>query len=451
MPISSPTLVSREHPLSRRARTHADRPAVVGDEGSLTYRQLEDEAAGVARRLAALGVGPGDRVATTLGRGLEFARLLHALPMLGAVLVPLGSRLSAAERRWQVEDSGARLVVEEPPRGQEADVRLRSRAAGAEPHSVVYTSGTTARPHAVVLTHGNHRASALASASHLGVHPDDRWLCVLPLSHVGGLAILLRSALYGTTAVLHERFDADRVTSSLADAEITLVSLVPTMLRRLVTAGLVRAPALRAALVGGAPVPRDLLEWAAARHLPVRQTYGLTETASQVATIAGADALARVGSAGRPLPGVELRIAAGGEILVRGPMVAAGALAADGWLHTGDRGRLDEDGYLYVEGRLRETIVSGGENVAPAEVEEALLAHPAVEDAGVVGRPDGEWGEAVTAYVVLSSDVGDDELLEHCRGRLSAFKVPKAIHRTAELPRTGTGKLLRGRLAEALE
>jgi O-succinylbenzoic acid--CoA ligase len=206
------------------------------------------------------------------------------------------------------------------------------------------------------------------------------------------------------------------------------------MLRRLAAAGLAHAPQLRAALLGGGPIPGDLLEWARERGIPVMPTYGMTETASQVVTGEGA------------LPGVELRIGDAGEILVRGPMVSEGALAPDGWLHTGDRGRLDPDGRLHVEGRLKDVIVTGGENVSMAEVEEALLAHPAVDDAGVAARPDPEWGEVVVAHVVLSRDVSDHELAAHCRERLAGYKVPKAFERRDQLPRNAAGKLLRGRL-----
>jgi O-succinylbenzoic acid--CoA ligase len=194
--------------------------------------------------------------------------------------------------------------------------------------------------------------------------------------------------------------------------------------------------------VGGGPVPRDLLDWGAAQGLPLLLTYGMTETCSQIATAQPGD---HAGSA-KPLPGVELKIGPDGEILVRGPMVSRGSLAPDGWLHSGDRGRLDADGYLYVDGRIKDTIVTGGENVAAAEVEEALVAHPAVADAAVVGRPDPEWGEAVTAFVVLSEDATDAELVTHCRAVLAGYKVPRAIVRVEELPRTASGKLLKGRL-----
>ena len=371
-------------------------------------------------------------MATTLPAGADFAVLLHAVPRLGAVLVPLGPRSSF----------DAAVVVDAPLDGDEGDVELRADLDPSAVHTVILTSGTTGAPRAVELTLANHAASAIASAWHLGVAPDDRWLCPLPVHHVGGLAVLLRSALYGTTAILHAGFDVERVRRSLESGEATLASLVPTMLRRLREAGLSRAPALRAALLGGGPVPLDLLEWAREAGLPVMATYGMTETASQVATAAPWE------PAAAPLPGVQLRISEEGEILVRGPMVSAGAVAPDGWLHTGDLGELDESGLLSVHGRSKELIVSGGENVAPAEVEAVLLAHPSVRDAAVVGVSDDEWGEAVTAFVVLR-DGGDDVagLAAWCRERLEPFKVPKRLVVLDELPRNSAGKVLKQELA----
>jgi O-succinylbenzoic acid--CoA ligase len=256
----------------------------------------------------------------------------------------------------------------------------------------------------------------------------------------------MRSALYGTAAVLHESFDVERVKSAFETGEVTLASLVPTMLRRLADTGLGETPALRAVLLGGGPVPRDLLEWSAEHRFPALQTYGMTQTSSQIATLAAAEAVTRSGSAGRPLLGVELSISREGEILVRGPMVSPGALdPADGWLHTGDRGRLDDEGYLWVEGRLKDVIVTGGENVACAEVERVLEEHPAVVEAAVVGVPDPEWGEVVTAFVVLNGDDASG-LTDFCRERLAGYKVPRALHTVDALPRNAAGKLLRREL-----
>jgi o-succinylbenzoate---CoA ligase len=399
----------------------------VAEGRVLTYAELHDAAARCARRLAALGVRRGHVVASTLAPGLAFCELLHALPLLGAVLAPLDPRAPA---RFEG------LVVSEPLAGPEAGVELAGTIDPGAVHTLIRSSGTTGVPKAVELTYANHAASAAASADALGVEPGDRWLTPLPLHHVGGLGVLLRSVMNRTTAVVHERFDVERVRATLEAGEVTLVSLVPTMLARLRDAGLGAAPGLRAVALGGGPVPPELLEWAAAAGIPVTPVYGMTETASQVVA----------GSPGRPLHGAELRVAADGEVLVRGEMVARGELSGDGWLHTGDRGRLDADGRLHLEGRIKDVIVTGGEKVVPSHVEGALCAHPAVADAGVVGLADADWGEAVTAFVVLREPAEPEELRAWCRARLAPHAVPKRVVAVDELPRNAAGKLLRSQL-----
>ena len=407
--------------LAEAARARPDGEAVAADDGSLTYAELDERVDRRARELAGAGVRAGARVAVTHPPGLAFAELLHALPRLGAVLEP-----------------GPPTDPPVPAAAAAGPATLHTTLDPDAVHTVIRTSGTTGEPKPVELTYANHLASAIASADALGVEPGDRWLCPLPLHHVGGLNVLVRSAINKTAAVLHGRFDAERVRATLEAGEVTLASLVPTMLARLRAAGLRRAPGVRAIALGGGPVPAELLDWARETDIPVVPVYGMTESCSQIVA----------GSPGRPLTGVELEIAGDGEILVRGAMVAPGAIAADGWLHTGDLGRLDDDGRLHVLGRLKELIVSGGENVAPFEVEQALLAHPAVLDAGVAGLPDAEWGEAVTAFVVLREPIGADELRAWCRRRLEPFKVPKAVYAVEQLPRSAGGKLLRDRLAE---
>jgi O-succinylbenzoic acid--CoA ligase len=305
----------------------------------------------------------------------------------------------------------------------------------------MHTSGTSGSPRAVELTYGNWLWSALGSATALGLDPAERWLCTLPLAHVGGLSILIRSAIYGTTALLEERFEASAVAEILMGGSATAVSLVPTTLRRLLGAGLDHPPALRFALVGGAPLDPALLERARTAGVAVSQTYGLTEACSQVTTQTPGDG---GDDAGPPLFCTQVRIASSdggspvGEILVRGPTVAG-----RGWLATGDLGEL-RAGRLRVCGRKGEVIISGGENIAPAEIEAVLAAHPAVREAAVVGVAHPEWGEAVKAIVVIDRDVGEDELRAHCAANLARFKVPKLIEfANRPLPRTGSGKLLR--------
>jgi O-succinylbenzoic acid--CoA ligase len=411
-----------------------DRLAIETPEGALTYRELQHEARQAAAALAA--PRGRARVALALPPGLDFVIALHGCILAGAAAVPVDLRHTDEERAQRL--AGADLIVEEPLRPAPGQRQAIVAASDDAPIAVMHTSGTTAAPKPVVLTAANFRASALGSAAALGLDPEERWLCPMPLTHVGGLSIPIRSAIYATTAVVHGRFDTEAVLSDLMDAarRITLVSLVPTMLARLLDAGLERPPTLRWALLGGGPIPPALLERAGRAGVPVAPTYGMTEACSQIATF------------GLPLPGVEVRLAGDGEILVRGAIVAPGAAAEDGWLHTGDLGVLDPQGGLTITGRKADTIVTGGENVAPTEVEAVLLEHPAVADAGVHARSDPEWGEAIVAAVVLrpGSRATAGELREHCAARLARFKVPKDVRFVEALPRTPSGKLLRRHL-----
>jgi o-succinylbenzoate---CoA ligase len=392
----------------------------------LTYQQLA-----AASNALAVDIDPAQRRSLPGHDPLEFAQQLHAALQAGAVVMPIDPRLRADE------------------------INLRERTAFDPPPgaaTLMFTSGTTSLPRPVYLTERNWEANAIGSALALGLDPHERWLCTMPLAHVGGLSILLRSTLYGTTVVLHDGFNTERVLADLTSAErrITLVSLVPTMLARLLDAGFEHPPALRWVLLGGGPISPALLQRAEQAGVPVAPTYGMTETCSQLATF------------GRPLYGNEFRFEGGdssdeGEIVVRGPSVAPLSADADGWLRTGDLGSLDDHNRLVIAGRKSDTIISGGENIAPNEVEAALAEHPAVEEAGVYAIPDPQWGEAVAAKVVLraaaaNGNQGADsaaiaaELQAFVRARLAAFKVPKQITFTDVLPRTSSGKLLRREL-----
>ncbi|HET7484577.1 MAG TPA: o-succinylbenzoate--CoA ligase [Solirubrobacterales bacterium] len=431
--------------LAQRSQSCPDRTALVADGSEVTYAELEAEATWVARRLAAHGVRRGSIAAMTMHPRREQVVLVHALMKTGAVLLPLSPRLSAEERAdvIAVEEPAVDLDDAGELTQTEADLPLLGEHDMDDLACKVMTSGSTDTPDRVGLTYGNFLWSSVASAFNIGVAPEDRWLCCLPLSHISGLGIAMRSVIYGTAAVIHDGFDADRVGAALERDRITVVSLVTTMLARLLDTGAdLSGP--RAILVGGGPVPETTLEEAIGRGATVVQTYGLTEACSQVTTLAPAEAKRKLGSAGRPLLTTHLRIQ-DGEILVQGPTVAPGRADADGWLHTGDLGRIDEEGFLYVEDRLDDLIVSGGENVVPAEVENVLLRHPQVADAAVVGREDPEWQQAVTAIVVLAdgAETTPDELRRHCAESLAGFKVPKRIELAAALPRTPSGKLMR--------
>jgi O-succinylbenzoic acid--CoA ligase len=439
--------------LSRAAAARPDRTALHTPRGACSYAELLASARVAAEELDERGVVVGGRVAIALPAGLEFAHAMHACLLLGAVAVPLDLRLSAGERAKIA--AGCAAVVDEPLRSAGAPLECPARPWARARHDldatavVIHTSGTSSAPRPVELTYGNLLWSALGSAVALDLDPRERWLCALPLSHVGGLSILIRSAIYATTAVVHERFETDRVLHALREHDVTLVSLVATTLSRLLDAGLERPPALRCALTGGGAVPAALVRRASAAGVPVSLTYGLTESCSQVTTTPAAAIARGDRAAGPPLFCTRVRCEADGEILVAGPTVAPGATGRDGWLHTGDLGALDEHGRLSVTGRKADTIVSGGENVSPSEVEAVLEGHPGVLEAAVVGRSDGEWGEAVTAIVVGRSDPPPDveELRAHCARALAPYKVPKRFEpRDERLPRTRSGKLLRREL-----
>jgi O-succinylbenzoic acid--CoA ligase len=422
--------------LYTAARKHPERAALETPDRTVTYAELARRARDGATLLESRGVRTGDRVALEIEDRMEFLFALHACLALGAPAVPIDLRLNDAERGERRR--AAAMALHEPLELETGAAWPRADVPAEAIATIVHTSGTTSAPKQVELSFANWQANALGSAVALGLDPAERWLCPMPLTHVGGLSIPIRSTIYATTAVVHERFRAEAVLGELMDAgrRITLVSLVPTMLARLLDAGLRAPPTLRWALLGGGPIPARLLERAEKAGVPVATTYGMTEACSQIATF------------GWPLPGVEV-IIAGDEILVRGATVAAGALDSDGWLHTGDLGRFDERGRLEITGRRSETIVTGGENVAPTEVEAVLLAHPAVADAAVFGRPDGEWGEVVSAVVVLGegATVAPEELRAFCTKRLAAFQVPKTVEVVDALPRTPSGKLLRRALA----
>ena len=451
--------------LARAAASRPHSTAIETPTGSWSYEQLDLAARFGAGELSVRGAVAGARVAIALPAGLEFAQALHACLLLGAAAVPIDPRLTDGERERIA--SGCAVLVDEPL-GEGPAPAGSLRVADGESHDldatavVIHTSGTTSEPRPVELTYGNVLWSALGSAVALGSDPRERWLCALPLSHVGGLSILLRSAIYATTAVVHERFETDLVLHALREERITLVSLVATTLSRLLDAGLVDPPKLRCALTGGGPVPAALVRRAQDAGVPVGLTYGLSETCSQVTTTPAAEIHPR-GAAGRggerddttrltagpPLFCTRVQINSYEEILVQGPTVAPGAVSPDGWLHTGDLGALDERGRLQVTGRRADTIVSGGENVAPAEVEAVLEAYPAVMEAAVLGRSDPQWGEAVTAIVLArpGEELDVERLRAHCADALAPYKVPKRFELITEpLPRTRSGKLLRREL-----
>jgi O-succinylbenzoic acid--CoA ligase len=454
--------------LARAALERPEADALVWRGTPLSYAALDAEVRAEASRLAGEGVGRGDRVAVIAAPCPQWVVLFHAIDRCGATLVPVSPRLAADEVADILEDAAPLLVatqVEARDAAGEAfawtrlpmpDALLDAGATETPPLTILYTSGTTGRPKGVMLARAHHEAAARASRQRLGHDAGDRWLATLPLHHIGGLSMIVRAAQDGAAVVLEPGFDAERAAAALLDREATMASFVATTLARTLDAfpAGARVSGMKAVLVGGGPVPDQLLERAAAAGLPVRATYGLTEACSQVATQACEDAPCTA------LEGTEIRIA-DEEILVRGPTVMQGywrrpeataRALADGWLHTGDLGALDARGGLTVFSRRDDLIVSGGENVYPAEVERALAAHPDVEECAVFAVDDEEWGQAVHAALRLR-DPGlfdAEDLRAWCRERLAGFKVPRRLHVVEDFPRTAAGKIRRRDLAGLL-
>jgi len=371
----------------------------------------------------------------------------------GGVAAPLNQKWTGREKAEALRELTPRFVLDNPKAETFQGVEDRS---SSKPHSFegkedepavhLLTSGTTGRPKLVRLSFENLRASAMASKDRLGLSAGDRWLGSLSPAHIGGIALIARAALLRSVLVLRGPFEVGLFVDLIREEAVGFASLVPTMLHQTLDAwGDAEIPeSLRCLLIGGASAPPDLVRSAIKRGFPLALTYGLTEASSQVATAPVALVREKPGTVGHPLSGVEVQVAESGEIVVKGATVAAGQVESDGWLHTGDLGRMDDDGHLWINGRLSDRIITGGVNVEPLEVERVLEALPWVEEAAVVGIPDPEWGEKVVAAIVEANPgafVQRDELDRHVRAELSPAKRPREFRAVGHLPRNRNGKL----------
>ncbi len=493
--------------LAHHAARTPDKAVTVFDGEAITYREMAGRAAATAGGLAEHGVGRGDVVALLSYNCPEFLETVFAANYLGAVAMPINWRLAAPEVRYILEHSGARALVcdeslvglaEEATDGIEralvracvsrapapgwtslGELRNASHVpppvpvAGDDLHRLMYTSGTTGRPKGVMITHANLAWKNLAHIVELGFTGADLGLACGPLYHVGALDLTTTSLVaVGATTVVHRTFDAAAVVDELEGSRVTAVWLAPAMVNAIMDLPDIERrdlSSVRLVVNGGEKMPVPLIE-RLGRTFPAAwfaDAYGLTETVSGDTFLDRDSILTKRGSVGRPCLYLELdvwdeqgrSVATGerGEIVLRGPKVfkgywrdaeATAAAFAGGWFHTGDIGVRDEDGYLFIVDRLKDMIISGGENIAGSEVERALYEHPAVLEAAVVGRPDERWGEVPVAFVVLRQGAvaTADELLEHCRAELARFKVPKAITFLEALPRNPSGKVLKREL-----
>ncbi len=478
---------------ARRVRASADRVAVSYDGREWTYAMLHDRATRMAHALADLGVGPGDRVAYLGPNHPAFLETMFGTGQRGAVFVPLNWRLSPPELVYQLTDCGARVLVFAPALGPvvaqvRAEVSVPAVALGEEyermlagaaadpvdepvdpdsPCLILYTSGTTGRPKGAVLTHANLTWNTINLLVDVDVAGDEVTLVVAPMFHVAALnQTVLPTVLKGGRVVLVDSFDPDRALELISEHRVTYLFGVPTMFLAMAQApGWVKADlsSVRSAICGGAPVPEAAIAAYQERGVTFMQGYGLTETSPGALFLRREDSLRKAGSAGTAVFFTDVRLVAPdgspagvgqpGEILVRGPNVMAGywqrpeetaaVLSPDGWLRTGDIGVTDADGYITIRDRTKDMIISGGENIYPAEVEDVLYQHPAVAECAVIGMPDPHWGEVGRAVVVPRPGVAVDEaeVLAFLSGRIARYKIPKSVVFTETLPRTASGKV----------
>jgi fatty-acyl-CoA synthase len=488
--------------LARRAWLHGSREALVEGDRRFTYRELDDRVNRLANALRErLGVRPGERVATLTVNCVEFVELFFATGRIGALLAPLNWRLAAPELDYQLRDSGAvalftgigqrelaeKLTVAMPAGhriefGPAYETLLAASSATArpadeqgrfdDPHLILYTAGTTGHPKGAVLTHANVFWNSVNVGGPVGLGPADTTISLLPFFHSGGIGLYLIPTLHaGGRVAIMPTFEPRTLLDIVKRYSVRFVFGVPAIWLELLkdpTFDREHYPSIAYCISGGAPHPLSVMEAVATRGFGFLQGYGLTETSPGGTLMPVDDWRRKLPTAGKPFLHVEMRVvdesgapsAADeiGEVQFRGPNVFAGywrrpdataeAFTPDGWFRTGDLGRLDEEGFLTLVDRKKDMVITGGENVYSAEVEDVLFAHPKVGEAAVIGLPDPKWGESVFAVVVARSgmSITPEELAEHCRARLAKYKTPKGFAFIDALPRNAAGKVLKREL-----
>lgn len=475
------------HWLTRQAFLAPDKVALEMISGDAwTFTTLRDESMVFARKLAQLSIQKGDKLAILSNNHLDAVRAIFACSYLGVVAVMLNTRLTPTELHYQLTNAEVDILlttetVEEEKQLdfakqytfrkihhlQAKEVLLMDEINLADPFTMMFTSGTTGKPKAVVHTYGNHYWSAVSSALNLGLHDNDKWLLTLPIFHIGGFSILMKSVIYGMSVYFMEKYERHLLHEALVEKGVTIASLVTIMLKDvLVDIGQAPFPSsLRCILLGGGSVPKNMLDAVEAKQVPLFQSYGMTETSSQIVTLSKEDVRRKLGSAGKPLFPADVKISneneAGiGEIIVKGPMVMQGYFKndiankecfKDGWLYTGDLGYIDSDGFLYVADRRTDLIISGGENIYPTEIENALLKIDEISEAAVIGVSDERWGQVAVACVVCEGTFDEKKMLTTLEASLAPYKIPRQFYQVDYLPRNASNKVMRHKLVQKFD
>lgn len=478
------------HWLIHQATVHPNKTALIFGDQSWTFKQLTHRAIKFAQHFHNIGINSGDHVGVLSKNSPEQVQSFLALSLIGAVIVPLKRRLKPPELQYQTEDAECSIIITQEDflpslpedilsisfqelrhQSNQISVALDSDYAisSDECMTIFYTSGTTGSPKGVELTYRNFLYSAMANGINMGIGGDDLWMACLPLDHIGGFSILTRSIIQGTAMLLQKQFAVDETLHLLELKPVTIVSLVPTMLKRLLEAGLdIQNTSLRAILLGGAAPPTQLVTEALERGLPVLRSYGMTETCSQVATTSLSSLHNNYTSSGTPLSFTRIKIldesgkettpGTVGEIYLQSPTIMRGywnnpgateeAIDYDGWFRTGDFGYLDAEQNLYTVSRRENLIVTGGENVYPEEVESVLNSHPDIVESCVFGIENIEWGHTVIAAIqfVKATEPDKEEIRQFLSKRLARYKLPKELFSVRQFPKTESGKLKRDQI-----
>lgn len=464
--------------LLKQAATQPNQIAIDDGNERLSFAELKKQVEVVVGKIDHLN--PGSRVGLLATNTLMSYKLALAIMCSGRTIVWLNWRLAGEELERQIKDSGLQLCLVENSLWRSGMTNpFKSYSAflitNADPGelipvfksdwvaSIMYTSGMTGKPKGVLQTFGNHFYSAVSSALNLGLSSADKWLCVAPIFHISGFSIIMRGLIYGMTVRLVEKFRAEEIERILANETVTIMSVVPFMLKKLIQqqnkTNTHYNSAFRCMLLGGGTIDRETLEICLQRSIPVVQCYGMTETCSQIVALRSIDALLKLGSVGQPLFSTQLKLSKDGEILLKTPALTPGYLnlpdklpskMIDGWYRTGDIGHLDKEGYLYIDGRADEMLISGGENIFPQEVEQVYQRYPQINEVAVVGQNDSVWGQVPVAFVVSDRRLSTTKLMNYGYEHLARYKVPQHYIFVSELPKNASGKIRRFMLREKL-